>query len=53
MAVPYSTEYQGELAIAASHLRAAAKATSQPTFEGVSRSPGGRFRFQRSTTTAM
>ncbi len=33
MAVPYSTEYQGELAIAAGHLRAAAKATSQPTLK--------------------
>jgi hypothetical protein len=31
MAVPYSTEYQGELAIAAGHLRAAARATAQPT----------------------
>jgi Peptidase family M49 len=33
VAVPYSTEYQGELAIAASHLRAAATATSQPTLK--------------------
>ncbi len=33
MAVPYSTEYQGELAIAAGHLRAAAAATTQPTLK--------------------
>ncbi|MGH9175091.1 MAG: dipeptidyl-peptidase 3 family protein, partial [Vicinamibacterales bacterium] len=33
MAVPYSTEYQGELAIAAMHLREAAKLTSQPTLQ--------------------
>ena len=33
MAVPYSTEYQGELAIAAQHLRAAAAATKQPTLK--------------------
>ncbi len=33
MAVPYSTEYQGELAIAAHHLRAAAAATAQPTLK--------------------
>jgi hypothetical protein len=30
-AVPYSVEYQGELALAAAHLRAAARATAQPT----------------------
>ena len=30
-AVPYSVEYQGPLAIAAEHLRAAARATTQPT----------------------
>jgi len=29
--VPYSVEYQGPLAIAAEHLRAAARATTQPT----------------------
>ena len=29
--VPYSVEYQGPLAIAAEHLRAAARATAQPT----------------------
>ncbi|HYI03911.1 MAG TPA: hypothetical protein VD858_03430, partial [Reyranella sp.] len=33
VAVPYSTEYQGELAIAAQHLRAAAAATAQPTLK--------------------
>jgi hypothetical protein len=33
IAVPYSTEYQGELAIAAQHLRAAASATAQPTLK--------------------
>ena len=31
MAVPYTIEYQGELALIAEHLRAAAKATSQPS----------------------
>jgi Peptidase family M49 len=31
VAVPYTIEYQGELALIAEHLRAAAKATSQPT----------------------
>lgn len=33
IAVPYSTEYQGELSIAAQHLRAAAAATAQPTLK--------------------
>ncbi len=33
VAVPYSTEYQGELALAAQHLRAAAAATAQPTLK--------------------
>jgi hypothetical protein len=33
VAVPYSTEYQGELEIAAMHLREAAKVTSQPTLK--------------------
>jgi hypothetical protein len=33
MTVPYSTEYQGELEIAAAHLREAARLTSQPTLE--------------------
>jgi hypothetical protein len=32
-AVPYSVEYQGELAIAAEHLREAAKATTDPTLK--------------------
>jgi hypothetical protein len=33
LAVPYSVEYQGELQIAAMHLREAAKATTQPTLK--------------------
>ena len=33
VAVPYSLEYQGELAMAAQHLRAAAAATAQPTLK--------------------
>ncbi len=33
MSVPYSVEYQGELAIMAERLRAAAKATKQPTLQ--------------------
>jgi hypothetical protein len=33
IAVPYSTEYQGELTLAAEHLRAAAAATKQPTLK--------------------
>ncbi len=33
VAVPYSTEYQSELALAAQHLRAAAAATAQPTLK--------------------
>ena len=33
VAVPYSVEYQNELAIAAQHLRAAAAATAQPTLK--------------------
>jgi hypothetical protein len=33
VAVPYSVEYQGELARAATHLRAAAAATAQPTLK--------------------
>ncbi|MFN7978772.1 MAG: hypothetical protein U0P30_11580 [Vicinamibacterales bacterium] len=33
MAVPYNVEYQAELALAASHLRAAAAATTQPTLK--------------------
>jgi hypothetical protein len=33
VAVPYSIEYQGELALAASHLREAAQLTTQPTLK--------------------
>ena len=33
VAVPYSTEYQGELELAAMHLREAAKLTAQPTLK--------------------
>ena len=33
MAVPYSVEYQSELAVAAGHLRAAAGVTTQPTLK--------------------
>ncbi len=33
LTVPYAVEYQGELALAAGHLRAAATATSQPTLK--------------------
>jgi hypothetical protein len=33
LAVPYSTEYQGELELAAMHLREAAKLTTQPTLK--------------------
>jgi hypothetical protein len=33
MAVPYSTEYQGELGVAAAHLREAARLTSAPTLK--------------------
>jgi hypothetical protein len=32
-AIPYNVEYQGELALMADHLRAAAKATRQPTLQ--------------------
>jgi hypothetical protein len=32
-AIPYNVEYQGELALMADHLRAAAKATHQPTLQ--------------------
>ena len=41
-AVPYSIEYQGELALAAAHLREAAKATGDADAQGVSREPGSR-----------
>jgi hypothetical protein len=43
MAIPYSTEYQGELAIAAEHLRAAAKATTQPTLKAYLESRAAAF----------
>jgi hypothetical protein len=43
MAVPYSTEYQGELAIAAQHLRAAAAATAQPTLKAFLESRAAAF----------
>ena len=43
MAVPYSTEYQGELAIAAEHLRAAARATTQPTLRAFLESRAAAF----------
>ena len=43
MAVPYSTEYQGELAIAAQHLRAAAAATAQPTLKAYLESRAAAF----------
>ena len=41
--VPYSTEYQGELAIAAQHLRAAAAATAQPTLKAYLESRAAAF----------
>ncbi len=43
MAVPYSTEYQGELALAAQHLRAAAAATAQPTLKAFLESRAAAF----------
>jgi hypothetical protein len=43
IAVPYSTEYQGELAIAATHLRAAAKATTQSTLKAFLESRAAAF----------
>jgi hypothetical protein len=43
VAVPYSTEYQGELAIAAKHLRLAAEATSQPTLRAFLESRAAAF----------
>ena len=43
MAVPYSVEYQGELAIAAQHLRAAAAATAQPTLKAFLESRAAAF----------
>ena len=41
--VPYSIEYQGELAIAAQHLRAAAAATAQPTLKAFLESRAAAF----------
>jgi len=43
IAVPYSTEYQGELANAAQHLRAAAAATAQPTLKAYLESRAAAF----------
>jgi hypothetical protein len=42
-AVPYSTEYQGELAIAAQHLREAARLTTQPTLKAYLESRAAAF----------
>jgi hypothetical protein len=41
--VPYSLEYQGELALAAQHLRAAAAATAQPTLKAFLESRAAAF----------
>jgi hypothetical protein len=41
--VPYSTEYQGELTLAAQHLRAAAAATAQPTLKAFLESRAAAF----------
>jgi hypothetical protein len=43
MAVPYSTEYQGELEIAAMHLREAARLTTQPTLQAYLESRAAAF----------
>jgi hypothetical protein len=43
VAVPYSTEYQGELALAATHLREAAKLTTQPTLKAYLESRAAAF----------
>jgi hypothetical protein len=43
MAVPYSTEYQGALAIAAMHLREAARLTTQPTLKAYLESRAAAF----------
>jgi hypothetical protein len=43
VAVPYSLEYQGELALAAQHLRAAAAATAQPTLKAFLESRAAAF----------
>ncbi len=45
--VPYSVEYQGELARAADLLREAAALTAQPTLEGLPDEPGRRLPQQR------
>jgi hypothetical protein len=44
VAVPYSTEYQGELELAAAHLREAAKLTKQPTLQAFLESRAAAFR---------
>jgi hypothetical protein len=49
-AVPYSTEYQGGLEIAATHLRAAAQATTQPTLKAFLEARADAFRTNDSTT---
>ena len=43
VAVPYSTEYQGELALAATHLREAATLTTQPTLKAYLESRAAAF----------
>jgi Peptidase family M49 len=43
IAVPYSVEYQGDLAIAATHLRTAAGLTSQPTLKAFLESRAAAF----------
>jgi hypothetical protein len=43
VAVPYSTEYQGELEIAAMHLREAARLTTQPTLQAFLESRAAAF----------
>jgi hypothetical protein len=43
VAVPYSTEYQGELEIAATHLREAARLTAQPTLKAFLESRAAAF----------
>ena len=43
VAVPYSTEYQGQLEIAAMHLREAARVTSQPTLRAFLESRAAAF----------
>jgi hypothetical protein len=42
-AVPYSLEYQGELALAAAHLREAARLTAQPTLRAFLEARAGAF----------